>query len=169
MKDRLHTSHYPRRREDPNIELASHFKRVQVRMPKKTAHDLRGADEILILPSSLTHLKISLHAHYDKRTIRAAVAGDMRLRDVIKQLLPQEYLSDARAYVRSRGEWIEPGAPTKVSDVADLGRFAVNERREVEVKIVVGREREMGHARSGGVGRHGWERERGRVDRMRVY
>lgn len=87
----------------------------------------------------------------------------MRLRDVVKQILPQEYLGDAHVYVKSRGEWMEPGSPVKVSDVVELGRVARNERGEVEVRIVVDggvRRRESGH---------GWEREVGRVDRMRVY
>jgi hypothetical protein len=172
---RLHTSH---RHPPPDLDIAPHFKRAQVRLPRKTAQDLRGTDEILILPSSLTHLKVSLFVHQSSRKMRVAVAGDMRLRDVVKQLLPQEYLRDARAYVKARGEWVEPGPQTKIGDVKDLGQFVMDDRSEIEVRVIVGgtnggRERvgRDAHVRAGENmrGRHGWERESGEMERMMVY
>jgi hypothetical protein len=153
LNDRLDSPHH-----DPNFEQ---FHSMHLRVPKRTAHDLRN-DEILLLPPSLTHLKISLHAH--PRTIRVAIAGDMRLRDVIKQILPQEYLHDARVYVKRRDEWIEAGSPTKVSDIAQSGQSVLNERSEVEVRLVVG-----GREKGEGMGRHGWGREMGRIERMRMF
>jgi hypothetical protein len=146
-----------------------HFPQISLRLPSKTARDLHTS-EILVLPPSLTHLKIQLYTSNNTylRTLRVAVAGDIRLRNVIKQVLPPEYWGDVKSYVKTRGEWVEPGSPTKVSDVVELGRFVVNERGEVQVRIVVGggRERDMDGAR-------GYEREMemGRVEvgRMRVY
>jgi hypothetical protein len=153
----------PYTRRGRNIDF-EHFPRTQLRLPRHTSNILRS-DTILILPPTLTNLKITLHTHTLQRnnTIRAAVAGDMRLRDVVKQILPHNYLCDVRVYVRSRGEWVEPGSPVKVSDIVELGRVTRNERGEVEIKIVAG-ERERDDRRG-----HGWEREVGRVDRMRVY
>jgi hypothetical protein len=153
-------------RYQPDFE---HFPQTSLRLPSNTARDLRSS-EILILPSSLTRLKLQLRDTNNTyiRTLRATIAGDMRLRDVIKQVLPSEYLGDVKSYVRTKGEWVEPGSSTKISDVVELGRFVVNERGEVEVKIVVGGGREK--ERDGG---RGYEREMemGRVEvgRMRVY
>ncbi|EAT83414.1 hypothetical protein HBI56_116250 [Parastagonospora nodorum] len=173
-----HISHFPADASDTEIDSDTdathapdfeHFPRISVRMPKHTAHSLR-ADQILILPPTLTALKICLHSQGPKRTIRAAVAGDMRLRDVVKQVLPQEYLRDARVHVKSRGEWLEPGSPMKVSDIAEMGRFARNERGEVEVRIAVENDRRerreyMWERREEG---HGWEKGVGgrRMERM---
>lgn len=173
-----HISHFLSSASDTEIDTDTdttrapdfeHFPRTSVRMPKHTAHSLR-AEQILILPPTLTALKISLHSHGPKRTIRAAVAGDMRLRDVVEQVLAQEYLCDARVHVKSRGEWVETGSPMKVSDIAEMGRFARNERGEVEVKIVIAiarRERReyMWERREEG---HGWEKGVGgrRMERM---
>lgn len=179
--DRLHIPHRRHRfpEIEPDFDVASHFTRTQVRLPRKTAHELRSSDEILILPPCLTHLKVSLFAQHSSRKMRVAVAGDMRLRDVIKQLLPQEYLRDTRVYVKARDEWVEPGAQTKVGDVRDLGQFVMNERNEIEVRVIVGNNdagRERGrvgenvHMRvSEGLGKHGWERERAGMERMRVF
>ncbi|KAF2823755.1 hypothetical protein CC86DRAFT_468778 [Ophiobolus disseminans] len=171
LQSHLHPSFYP---TEPAFHAMSHLKQVQIRVPKRTAQDLRGGEHILILPPNLTHLKISIHAQHARQIVRAAVVGEMRLRDVVKQVLPGEYLQDARAYVRLRGEWIEPGAGTKISDVVELGRAAMNERGEVEIKVMIGgggreRERESGNGRGLGRHVHGWERERGEVERMRVF
>jgi hypothetical protein len=119
-------------RHNPDFEP---FKRLSLRVSPRTFQVLRP-NELLIVSHSLTHLKIILHSH--QRTIRVAVAGDMRLRDVLKQVLPHKHLHDARAYVRSQGGWVEPEAPMKVEDVVELGDFAMNEKEEVEVRIVLG-------------------------------
>ncbi|OAL02482.1 hypothetical protein IQ06DRAFT_117057 [Phaeosphaeriaceae sp. SRC1lsM3a] len=143
-----------------------HFRRTQLRLTDRYARALR-ADDILILPPALTRIKISLlEGHQLVRNIRVAVAGDMRLRDVIKQVLAQESLSDARTYVKSRGEWTEAASPVKVSGIVDLGRFAVNEKGEVEVRIVIGGSR-VRMSRDVRGPSFGWER--GSVERMRVY
>jgi hypothetical protein len=104
--------------------------------------------------------------------MRVAVAGDMRVRDVVKQVLPKEYLGDVTSFVKTRGEWVECGAPIKVGDVVDLGRFVVDGRGEVEVRIVVGRSDGgvVGRERGGGERGYGYEREMvGRMERMRVH
>jgi hypothetical protein len=138
------------------------FKRLSLRVSPRAFHALRP-NELLIVSPVLTHLKISLHGHH--HTICVAVAGDMRLRDVVKQVLPHEHLYDARVYVKSRSEWIEPETPMKVRDVAELGEFVTNEKEEIEVRIVLGR---AGMEKRGSAG-HGWEREIGRMERMRVF
>ncbi|KAL5121737.1 hypothetical protein ACEQ8H_000424 [Pleosporales sp. CAS-2024a] len=154
----------------------SPFPRTCLRLPQQTTSALR-TDQILILPSHLTPLKISLHTHAPPRAIRAAVAGDMRLRDVVKQVLPHDLLGDARVHVKSRGEWVEPGNPIMVSHVVDLGRFATNERGEVEVRIMLARRERQGERDRQGYkwerrreGARGWEKEVGigRVERMRM-
>ncbi|KAH8725250.1 hypothetical protein GQ44DRAFT_772286 [Phaeosphaeriaceae sp. PMI808] len=116
---------------EADIEPASQFKRVQIRVPKRAMQELRG-DEILILSSPLTHVKIFLSTPHFADELRAAVAGDMRLRDLVKQLLPQNEVHEARTLVKTGGGWIEPMSSTKISEVM------LNERREVEVRIVVG-------------------------------
>jgi hypothetical protein len=146
-------------RHNPDFEP---FKRLSLRVSPRTFQVLRP-NELLIVSHSLTHLKIILHSH--QRTIRVAVAGDMRLRDVLKQVLPHKHLHDARAYVRSQGGWVEPEAPMKVEDVVELGDFAMNEKEEVEVRIVLG----CAKMEKKGGARHGWEREMGRMERMRVF
>lgn len=91
----------------------------------------------------------------------------MRLRDVIKQVLSSEYLVDARTCVKLRGEWNEVGAPVRVGEIVGVGRYGVNERGEVEVRVVLGG---GDGVRVGGMGqgpRFGWER--GSVERLRVY
>jgi hypothetical protein len=179
-----HVSQFPSDMSETDIDIDTespyssripdfeYFPRTSLRLPKHTSNSLRP-DQILILPSTLTSLKISLHTHTPQRTIRAAVAGDMRLRDVIKQILPQEYLHDTRVYVKSRGEWVEPENPTKVSDIVDMGRFARNDKGEVEIRIVIGgggrekREYRWERREEG----HGWEKGVGfgRMERMRLY
>jgi hypothetical protein len=88
---------------------------------------------------------------------------------VIRQVLPQELLGDVKSYVKTRGEWVEAGSPMKVSDVAVLGRFVMNERGEVEVRIDIGGSSGREKRSVGEAGGYGWEREMGRVERMRVY
>ena len=81
------------------------------------------------------------------------VVGDMRFRDVVKQLVPEEgwnVSGGVKAYVKMRGAWQEPGC-VLVSQIVELGRFVLNERGEVEVKIDIG-----GGGRGGG--RQGMER-----------
>jgi hypothetical protein len=179
--DNIYTNHN-RHHHHRRLPDFNHFPRTTLRLPKHTTHSLRP-DTILILPTTLTNLKISLHAKilHQPRTIYAAVAGDMHLRDVIKQILPHEYLGDARVYMKNRGEWLEPGSLMKVSDIVDIGRFVRNERGEVEVKIVVSdggrvdvREGKKGFSWERERRReseHGWEKEVGvgRMERMRVY
>lgn len=70
----------------------------------------------------------------------------MRFRDVVKQIVPESgWSGGVRAYVKMRGAWQEPGC-VLVSQIVELGRFVLNERGEVEVKIEIG----GGGRRSGG-------------------
>lgn len=128
---------------------------------------------VLILPKTLTltHLRIHLTtpspcptpSPSTATTLHATVASEMRLRDVIRQLLgPGVRLqgADVRAYVRLRGEWQEPGGRVRVCEVVDK----VGRRGEVDVWVDVrgGRsERKKGGSGDGRV--MGWETERGSV------
>lgn len=139
-----------------------------VRLPTQSAQLLHPT-EILILPPTLTHLKISLEPTSSARsTIRAAVQPSMRLRDVVKQLVPAEHLPAARVYVKLRGEWVEAGSPLKVGEIGEMGRYVRGEREgsgSVRVRVVVEqREREREVERRG----FGFEMG-GRVESMRVY
>ena len=78
----------------------------------------------------------------------------MLFRDAVKQLVPERYHGEVRAYVKMRGEWQEPGR-FLVSKIMEQGRFVSNERGELEVKIEIG-------GRGGGRGAKVWEKERER-------
>jgi hypothetical protein len=161
INDRLHTPYYPP--QHPDLQPASSLKRVQVRMPRRAAEELRG-DDVLILSPDLTRLRIHIRTNHSTETVRAAVAGDMRLRDVVRQLLPNNHSSEIIVQVKLRGEWQELGTSCKISDIAELGRDVMNDRQEVEVKLVV-RSRE----KKTRLDVRGWEHEIGRMERMRMF
>ncbi|KAF1915366.1 hypothetical protein BDU57DRAFT_451763 [Ampelomyces quisqualis] len=161
-------AHKARHRSPPApTPVFQDFPTRNVRLPLPSAH-LLHPNEILVLPTTLTHLKISLESTASPRTtVRAAVPPSMRLRDVVRQVVSAEHLSLARVYVLLRGEWVEAGAPLKDREVGELGRYVRGEREDgsVRVRVVVEqREREREVERRG----FGFEMG-GRVERMRVY
>jgi hypothetical protein len=120
-----------------------------------------GRDELLILPPTLAKLKIQVRTPTSSSTIHAAVAGDMLFRDVIKHLLPSGHSGGVRVFVKLRDTWQEPGL-VRLSELAEQGRFLLNERREMDVKLEIGG-RGIGAGRT--MERRGmkaWERETGR-------
>ncbi|KAF2028504.1 hypothetical protein EK21DRAFT_90630 [Setomelanomma holmii] len=159
--------YFPKTRHS-DLGFASNLKRVQIRMPKHTADQLKN-NEILILPSKLTHLRIIIRTRLSKDVMGVAVPGDMRLSQVIDQLLPLNPLSEGCAvHIKRDGGWQEIRTMHKVSDIADLeelGHVGGMGRREAEVRITLesGGERGMRHER------RGWEHEIARLERMRVY
>ena len=140
---------------EPNI--SSHCRNVSVRMSSRAPELDR--DEVLVLPPTLTRLRVSIRAPSASfpQTLRVAVAGDTRFRDLIRQLIPQAYHRETCAYIKSRGVWVEPGAGLKFSDLAEQGSSVMNERREVKVKIVISGVRDRGQGR--GAMAQAWERE----------
>ena len=97
-----------------------------------------GKDEILIFSPLLTRLRVQMRSRDGTETLRVNVAGDMPFRDVVKQLLPESNWNDGTmVYVKMRGAWLEPGC-ARVSQIMEQGRFVLNERGEVEVKIEIG-------------------------------
>jgi len=98
-----------------------------------------------------------------------AVAGNIRFHDVVSQLVgpTMQRRGEVRAFVRMRGDWVEPRA-ARVSEVVEQGRWGVDERGEVEVKIEIGGG--GGSVDKGGRERKGvkaWEREMGRAWEIR--
>ena len=99
-----------------------------------------GKDEILILPPLLTRLRVQMRSRDGNETLRVNVAGDMPFRDVVTQLVPEAEWSVSgrvKAWVKMRGAWLEPGCAL-VSRIMEQGRFVLNERGEVDVKIEIG-------------------------------
>lgn len=87
----------------------------------------------------------------------------MRFRDVVKQLVPGVPAAEVKACVRLRGEWQEPRASWRMSEVVEQGgRYVVNESGEVEVRIEVrgGRRGRGGERVVSRGGFRTWERER---------
>ncbi|KAF1947090.1 hypothetical protein EJ02DRAFT_462030 [Clathrospora elynae] len=159
---------------EPN--LRSSFKRTHIELPSPTADLLSHTrTAILILPPTLTHLLVQIRSsHHGTETVRAAVAGDMRFRDVVKQMVPANYTGEVRAYVKLRGVWQEPGG-VRVSELVEQGRYEIG---EMEVKIEVGGREgrgggvggvSMGMGHGGGMKRgvKAWEREMGRTWEIR--
>ncbi|KAG9195980.1 hypothetical protein G6011_01101 [Alternaria panax] len=150
------------------LDIASGFRPLHAKVSRHTAENM-GRDDILILPPALTRLRVQMKspAHANE-TLHATVAGDMQFRDVVRQLVPERYHGEVRAYVKMRGAWQEPGR-FLVSQITEQGRFVLNERGELEVKIEIGRRRGGGGGGfEGGVrGVKAWERERGRTWEIR--
>lgn len=155
-------------------DITSEFRPVPVRLARETAEKL-DRDTVLILPPMLTRLRVHIRYSYGggggaTDPLHVAVAGDMRFRDVIRQLVGgrMQGQGEVRVFVRMRGTWVEPGA-VRVSEVVEQGRWVVDERGEVEVKI------EVGGGGGGGVEKEGrgkrgvkaWEREMGRAWEVR--
>jgi hypothetical protein len=145
---------------DDNNNMSDAFRRQSVRLPVPAAENHRlSRDDILILPCSLTRMKVQIRScHNGSETVRAAVVPDMRFSDVVRQFVPgSKRLEDVRAFVKLRGQWEEPGSGVRVSELVEQGRFVVNERGEVEVKIEIG----GGGATRGVVAARaqGWKRE----------
>ncbi|KAF2254069.1 hypothetical protein BU26DRAFT_548385 [Trematosphaeria pertusa] len=122
------------------------FLRAPIKLPSSSpATYLSSSSEILILPtlSHITvHLKIS--SHTATQTLRAAVAGNLRLREIIKQLLgPTVEQYDVRVLVKSRGSWEQPSLETRISDIKEAGYwFSRSGRGDAEIRVeCVGRRR----------------------------
>lgn len=152
LPDRLYSSYWTDHQkssyysEPPPDPLLS-FKKVAFKMPLQTAEKagLEG-DHVLILPQAPTRLRVQMQTQRGGGRVKVAVAGDMRFRDVVKQLLPAHYSGEVRACVKLRGEWQEPGPSMKVSDLVEQRRFGLDEAGEIEVKIDLrgGRRKGMG-------------------------
>jgi len=104
-------------------------------------------DAVLILPPTLTRLRVHIRSAYAGGTadaLHVAVAGNVRFNDVVSQLVAprMQRRGEVRVFVRMRGVWVEPGA-ARISEVMEQGRWA-------EVKIEIGS--------SGGVEKEGLER-----------
>lgn len=162
-------NHHVRRRSytPPMADLSAPFRKMTVKMNADTIdrYDLRW-NEMLILPPSITRMCIEIRCRHTQssQTLRVAVPGDMRLREVLKQVLPKEYVRGAEALGKSRGVWQEMGSLMKVSDIVkESGRNLVD---ETEMRVIIGNDgMERGRLR----GMQGWEREMGMVERMRVF
>jgi hypothetical protein len=83
----------------------------------------------------------------------------MQFRDVVKQLVPEMHHGEVRAYVKMRGAWQEPGL-FRLSQIMEQGRFVLNEREELNVKIEIGWRGGGGGEEGGMRGVKAWERER---------
>ncbi|EUC38097.1 hypothetical protein COCCADRAFT_22444 [Bipolaris zeicola 26-R-13] len=182
-----HVKHSPPRNANANnnannssssSNVLSPLHRTSFKLPHTTFANLPSthtSSSILILPPTLTPLHIRIDTPSSTHQLRATVAGDMRFRDVVSQLVQQGQYADVRASVRLRGEWQEPGSSVRISEV--VRQYAVNERGEVEVRIEVGRGgggeggregRRGGGGYVGGIrGFRAWERETGRAWEIR--
>ncbi|CAA9958077.1 hypothetical protein PTMSG1_01650 [Pyrenophora teres f. maculata] len=158
------------------LDMDSEFRRTSIRLPRKAGEKL-DRDTILILPPTLTRLRVHMRSPpysggggSTTNALHVLVAGDMRFRDVVRQLIGARMRGqgEVRAFVRMRGAWVEPGA-VRVSEVVEQGRWVVDERGEVVIKIEVGvgsgvekEGRERGRS-----GMKAWERETGRAWEIR--
>lgn len=119
----------------------------------------------------MTPLHVRISTPSATHTLHATVAGDMRFHDVVRQLVPPVHFPHVRACVRLRGEWQEPGSSWRMTKVVEQGgRYVVNERGEVEVRIEVvgGGEGAMGGGHAGvRRGFRAWGRETGRAWEIR--
>ena len=103
-------------------------------LPQRPLH----RDTILVLPPSPTRLRLQLYtsrrAQDPVKTLRIAVAGNMRLSDVLRQVLHEEGAGGVpeRGMVKWVGEWRQVGTSVRVEDIA-------SGEGEVEVKVIVGR------------------------------
>jgi hypothetical protein len=155
-----------------NNNLISPFHRTTFKLPHQTFANLPAthtSSSVFILPSTLTPLHVRISTPSSTHTLRATVAGDMRFRDVVKQLVQPGQYAEVRACVRLHGEWMEPGSGYRINELMEQGgRHAMNERGEIELKIEVGG---RGGGRSGYVGGtrgfRAWERETGRAWEIR--
>lgn len=126
--------------------LISTFPSISLRLPPH--HPPLQQSSILILPSKLTYLNvsISLHQHHhfptsndtkSLETLHVAVAGDIWLHEVVKQILPAEWARDTRRDVKvlvwASREWVEVPARGLVGDVSGV----VRDGEEVRIKVVL--------------------------------
>ncbi|KAH7087616.1 hypothetical protein FB567DRAFT_443052 [Paraphoma chrysanthemicola] len=162
LDNRLQSPYSPRRHTTSPI--AKSFKRVQIRMPRRAAEQLRE-DDVLIVSPDLTRLRIQVRTAHSNEAMRVAVAGDMRLRDVVKQVLPTAHGEEVHVQVKVREEWIAVSGSHMMSEIVEHGRGVLNSRQDVEVRISIGSVRE----KQPRIDVRGWEHEIGRMERMRVY
>ncbi|KAF2676723.1 hypothetical protein K458DRAFT_410198 [Lentithecium fluviatile CBS 122367] len=109
---------------------------------------------ILILPSHLTRITAHLYLpHQAPTTLSLAAIPSMRLREAVIQLLGpttvERYDGNVTVYVKSRGEWMQPGLKVRIKDVREVVRAAGGEGSEIMIEVRGGREAER---RGGGVG-----------------
>lgn len=146
------------------LDMEPDFKRTSIKLTRKSAEKLER-DTILILPPTLTRLRVHMRTLYSgtAETLHVTVAGDVHFSDVVRQLVPSTQLpAGTRGYVRMRGSWQEPGA-VRVSDLVGQGRGVMNEWGEMDVKIELGGAEKEGRKR----GVKAWEKETGRVWEIR--
>jgi hypothetical protein len=146
-----------------------HYSRTQFRLCSLPAHDLHD-NEILVLSPSMETIKIAVHipgCRSSSRAIRVAVAGHIRILDVVKKVVPKDVLYHGEIQVKTWGTLMELGPHMTVGDVAKMWRSIMKETEDVEVRVVVGGSVKDAKGPRDAV--HGWEREMGRTERMRVF
>ncbi|OAL51049.1 hypothetical protein IQ07DRAFT_409364 [Pyrenochaeta sp. DS3sAY3a] len=111
---------------------------VKVRLPEQAIEALGVRDDdVLIMPAGLIRMKVHLRCAMGKDTLQASVAGDMRVRDVLKQVVPADYAGEVWVWFRLRGEWQKLDGGLKVSQLSGMNRRQADEKPEVEVMIEV--------------------------------
>ncbi|KAF2854392.1 hypothetical protein T440DRAFT_515102 [Plenodomus tracheiphilus IPT5] len=168
------SSPYPRLSSE--VHSTPTFTKTTLKLPQSTAsqiHSTLSPSDILILPPTLTRLKVSIRSSSrsssytsTNETLRVVVAGNLRVRDVARQVCSKGG-EEMQVWVRRRGEWQEVGGTVRVGDVSERG-----EGRDVEVRIVIGgfeggRRRRRSAECERGVVAKGWE-ESGRGWEWRV-
>lgn len=96
------------------------FARVNVNLPLTVRRQL-GHDEVLIMPSHLHKLNVSVKKPgHRTQFLRASVAGNMRLRSVVHQILGSD-TSRVDVYVQLRNTWKHVGLDTRLDAFARVG------------------------------------------------
>lgn len=92
------------------------FSRVTINLPLTLHHQL-SSNEVLILPSPF--YKLTAHVSFPghrTRTLGVAVAGNMRLRSIMAQILGDN-TQGVDVWVEGRNGWVRPGLDTRIDDV----------------------------------------------------
>lgn len=111
---------------------------MKVRLPEQAVEALGvREDDVLIMPAGLVRMKVHLRCAMGKDTLQASVAGDMRVRDVLKQVVPADHAAEVRAWFKLRGEWQKLDGGLKVNQLSDMNRRLADEKPDVEVRIEV--------------------------------
>lgn len=113
------------------------FRHVTLNMPTHRADALgMRNDDILILPA-VHPMRLKIHIrknHHSVRTLRTLVATDMKLSDVVREVLPDQSHRETQVFIKWNGGWVDPGEGVSVRGLMEQGI------RDVEVRIQ-GRER----------------------------
>ncbi|KAF2868520.1 hypothetical protein BDV95DRAFT_461317, partial [Massariosphaeria phaeospora] len=113
------------------------YQRVSVAFPLAFSPNL-SREDVLILPH-LTKLRarVSQFGSGTDTVVRAAVAGNMRLREIVPQLVSGTDEYNIVVYVKSRGSYVAAPLDTKLHDIRDVGFGLSRGSGEVELKIEV--------------------------------